>query len=48
MQKIALTPEGKSYIAAGTWSVLGLGSMDGAGGQNSTTRRLEFEFSLAA
>jgi site-specific DNA recombinase len=36
VQKITLTPEGKSYVAVGTWNVLGLGSMDGAGGQNRT------------
>jgi DNA invertase Pin-like site-specific DNA recombinase len=36
VQKITLTPEGKSYIAAGTWNVLGLGSMDGAGGPART------------
>ena len=36
IRKIVLTPEGKTYIAGGEWSLLGLGSYDGAGGQNRT------------
>ena len=35
-QKITLTPEWESYIPAAIWNVPGLGSRDGAGGQNRT------------
>ena len=36
VRKITLTPEGTTYVAEGIWNLLGLGSMDGAGGQNRT------------
>ena len=36
IQKIVLTPQGGSYVAAGNWNLLGLGSYGGAGGQNRT------------
>jgi hypothetical protein len=48
VQKIILTPQGRTYTAAGTWSFLGLGCYDGAGGPACTTRRIEFQVSLAA
>jgi hypothetical protein len=36
IQKIVLTPQGKTYVAVGDWNLLGLGSYSGAGGQNRT------------
>jgi site-specific DNA recombinase len=36
IQRIVLTRQGKAYVAAGNWSLLGLGYYDGAGGQNRT------------
>jgi hypothetical protein len=36
IRRIVLTREGKMYVAAGNWSLLGLGCYDGAGGQNRT------------
>jgi site-specific DNA recombinase len=36
IQTIVLTPEGKTYVAAGNWSLFGLGCYNGAGGQNRT------------
>ena len=36
IQKIVLTPRGGIYVAAGDWSLLGLGSYDGAGGPDRT------------
>jgi site-specific DNA recombinase len=36
LEKIVLTPEGGGYTASGNWNILGLGSYDGAGGQNRT------------
>ncbi len=46
--KITLTPEGKSYVASGTWNLLGFGSMDGAGGPVRTVRATEFSLPAAA
>jgi site-specific DNA recombinase len=34
VRQIVLTPDGRTYRAAGTWDLLGCGSMDGAGGQS--------------
>ena len=36
VEKITLLPDGKVYIASGTWDLLGRGCYDGAGGQNRT------------
>jgi site-specific DNA recombinase len=36
VEKITLTPEGRTYIASGTWDLLGCGWIHGAGGQNRT------------
>ena len=36
IQRIVLTPQGKTYVAEGNWSLLSLGCYDGAGGQNRT------------
>jgi site-specific DNA recombinase len=36
VEKITLTPEGRTYIASGTWDLLGRGWIHGAGGQNRT------------
>ncbi len=36
VSRITLTPQGHTYIASGTWDLLGSGCMDGAGGQNRT------------
>jgi len=36
IQRIVLTPHGKTFVAAGNWSLLGLGYYDGAGGGNWT------------
>jgi hypothetical protein len=36
VEKIKLTPDGRTYMASGTWDLLGLGCYDGAGGQNRT------------
>lgn len=47
IQKILLTPEGKTYVAAGNWSLLGLGCYDGAGGP-AWTERLELRFEWLA
>ena len=48
IEKITLTPSGECYIASGTWNFVGRGTIGGAGGQYSTTRRVPFEVSLAA
>jgi hypothetical protein len=36
IQKIVLTPQGKTYVAVGDWNLLGLGSYGGAGGPDCT------------
>jgi hypothetical protein len=36
IRRIVLTREGKTYVAAGGWSLLGLGCYDGAGGPAGT------------
>ena len=36
IEKITLTPEGKTYVACGSWDLLGRGCYSGAGGQNRT------------
>jgi site-specific DNA recombinase len=36
VEKIILIPNGRTYVAAGNWNLLGLGCYDGAGGQNRT------------
>ena len=36
VEKITLTPEGRIYVASGSWNLLAVGSMDGARGQNRT------------
>jgi site-specific DNA recombinase len=36
IEKITLTPTGEHYVASGTWSFVGRGSIGGAGGQNRT------------
>ena len=48
VRRITLTPQGKTYVATGEWSLLGLVSYGGAGGPISTTRKVAFEVSLAA
>ena len=48
IERITLTPTGEHYLASGTWDLVGRGSIDGAGGPACTTRRIEFQVSLAA
>jgi hypothetical protein len=49
IEKITLTPSGQCYIASGTWNFVERGSIDGAGGRNSTLGpSLRFRFELAA
>ena len=48
IQKIVLTPQGGSYVAAGNWNLLGLGSYDVPGGPDRTVRTVSFCLSVAA
>jgi hypothetical protein len=48
IQRIVLTREGKTYVAAGNWSLLGLGCYDGAGGPICTVRAMKFSLPIAA
>src|SRR5579859_1277436 len=48
VQKITLTPEGRVYVATGTWDLLGFGSCSGAGGAAQTDRYFPFTLKVAA
>jgi site-specific DNA recombinase len=49
VEKITLTPEGRIYVASGTWKLLGVGSMDGARGTDNTMEPIiPFRVELAA
>ena len=49
IDQITLTPTGDAYVASGTWNFVGHGSIDGAGGRNSTLGpSLEFRLELVA
>jgi hypothetical protein len=49
VERITLTPEGKTMIASGTWELLERGCYSGAGGGNSSLQpQIDFRLKVAA